>query len=127
MKKIIACVTLVFILAFGIYALTCIEKVEAGYVGVKVNLLGSSKGVDTEKLGVGRYWVGINEQLFTFSTAQQTKEWRGNDQKGEKFVDWKLDPHARDHLKRGYNFLLSYEEIDYLEEMFNRKMKELGL
>ena len=41
MKKIIACVTLVFILAFGIYALTCIEKVEAGYVGVKVNLLGS--------------------------------------------------------------------------------------
>lgn len=49
MKKIIACVTLVFVLAFGIYALTCIEKVEAGYVGVKVNLLGSSKGVDTEK------------------------------------------------------------------------------
>jgi hypothetical protein len=29
MKKIIACVTLVFVLAFGIYALTCIEKAEA--------------------------------------------------------------------------------------------------
>lgn len=54
-------------------------------------------------------------------------EWMGDNQKGEKFVDWKLDPHARDHLKRGYNFLLSYEEIDYLEGMFNRKMNELGL
>ena len=50
MKKIIACITLVFVFAFGIYALTCIEKVEAGSVGVKVNLLGSSKGVEVEIL-----------------------------------------------------------------------------
>lgn len=69
MKKIIACVTLVFVLIFGIYALTCIEKVEAGSVGVKVNLLGSSKGVEVEILGVGRHWISLNEQLFTFSTA----------------------------------------------------------
>lgn len=25
-------------------------------------------------------------------------EWKGDNQKGEKFVDWKLDPYARDHL-----------------------------
>lgn len=82
MKKIIACVTLVFVLIFGIYALTCIEKVEAGSVGVKVNLLGSSKGVEVEILGVGRHWISLNEQLFTFSTAQQTKEWRGTGNSG---------------------------------------------
>jgi regulator of protease activity HflC (stomatin/prohibitin superfamily) len=49
------------------------SKVPAGNVGVKVNLLGGSKGVDTEVLGVGRYWIGINEELFVFPTFQQTK------------------------------------------------------
>lgn len=28
-------------------------------------------------------------------------EWKGDNQKGEKFVDWKLDPYARDHLMGG--------------------------
>lgn len=78
----------------------------------------------------GHLTFTVDGEVKTLSGGFYTEcriEWRGNDQKGEKFVDWKLDPHARDHLKRGYNFLLSYEEIDYLEEMFNRKMKELGL
>ena len=35
--------------------------VPAGNVGIKVNLLGGDKGVDSEVLGVGRYWIGWNE------------------------------------------------------------------
>lgn len=46
------------------------SKVEAGYVGVKVNLLGSDKGVQNEVLGVGRYWIGMNEELYKFPTYQ---------------------------------------------------------
>lgn len=51
------------------------EKVEAGYVGVKVNLLGSSKGVDSQVLGVGRYFLTWNEELYKFPTFQQTVAW----------------------------------------------------
>lgn len=54
---------------------SCWQKVEAGNVGVKVHLLGTSKGVDNEVLGVGRYWVGMNEDLFIFPTFQQNKVW----------------------------------------------------
>jgi hypothetical protein len=40
------------------------SKVPAGNVGVKVYLLGTNKGVDHEVLGVGRYWIGFNEELY---------------------------------------------------------------
>ena len=53
----------------------CYEKVPAGNVGVKVYLLGGEKGVDNEVLGVGRYWVGWNEDLFVYPTFQQTYAW----------------------------------------------------
>ena len=56
------------------------DKVEAGYVGVKVYLLGGSKGVDSEVLTPGRYWIGINEELFLFPMFQQTVLWSDYDE-----------------------------------------------
>lgn len=50
-------------------------KVPSGYVGVKVYLLGTDKGVDVEELGVGRYWIGLNEELHTFPTFTQNYSW----------------------------------------------------
>ena len=49
---------------------SCRDRVDAGYVGVKVNLLGSDKGVQNEVLGVGKYWIGFNEELYIFPTFQ---------------------------------------------------------
>lgn len=82
----------------------------------------------------------IEEGRLTFTVDGETKvlsggfyrecsiEWReGQNQKGEKFEEWRLDPYARVHLIAGCNFNLSYEEVDFLEERFNRKMNELSL
>lgn len=65
--------TLAFLLIL-VTASAC-SKVPAGNVGVKVNLLGSSKGVETEELGVGRYWIGMNEELYIFPTFTQNYVW----------------------------------------------------
>lgn len=66
------------------------SRVESGYVGVKVNLLGGNKGVDNEVLGVGRYWIGMNEQLFVFPTYQinytYTKDVTEGDPLNEEFT-----------------------------------------
>lgn len=51
--------------------LTGCEKVEAGHVGVMVDLLGSDKGVQQTVVGTGRYWVGLNEELYLFPTFNQ--------------------------------------------------------
>lgn len=51
------------------------SKVPPGNVGVKVYLLGGDKGIDQEILGVGRYWIGWNEELYLFPTYQQNYVW----------------------------------------------------
>jgi regulator of protease activity HflC (stomatin/prohibitin superfamily) len=48
------------------------SKVPAGHVGVKVSLYGSSKGVNAEVLDVGKYWIGVNEELYLFPLFKQT-------------------------------------------------------
>lgn len=58
------------------------SKVPAGNVGVKVYLLGKSKGVDSEELGPGRYWVGYNEELYLFPTFTQNYTWTRDKQEG---------------------------------------------
>lgn len=56
------------------------SKVPAGHVGVKVYLLGGEKGVDSEELSVGRYWIGVNEELYLFPTFSQNYVWtKGSD------------------------------------------------
>jgi regulator of protease activity HflC (stomatin/prohibitin superfamily) len=56
-------------------SLAACSTVPAGNVGVKVYLLGGSKGVDSEELGVGRYWIGWNEELYIFPTFMQNYTW----------------------------------------------------
>ena len=55
------------------------SKVPAGNVGVIVNLYGSEKGVETREVGTGRYWVGVNEELYLFPTFTQTETWGGKE------------------------------------------------
>lgn len=55
------------------------SKVPAGNVGIKFNLYGSDKGVQLEELQPGRYWIGWNEELYTFPTYTQTKVWDHQD------------------------------------------------
>ena len=50
-------------------------KVPAGYVGVKVYLTGSDKGVSNEVLTPGRYYIGWNEDCYIFPTFQQNYSW----------------------------------------------------
>jgi regulator of protease activity HflC (stomatin/prohibitin superfamily) len=67
MKKIIMLLMFLFI--------TGCSNVPPGYTGIKVFLNGGEKGVDSQVLGVGRYWIGVNEQLFLFPTFTQNHVW----------------------------------------------------
>lgn len=75
MKRLLYTASVSVMLLSCVVGLTGCSKVPAGHVGVKVYLLGGSKGVDSEVLGVGRYWIGWNEELYLFPTFQQTKAW----------------------------------------------------
>lgn len=64
------------VLIAGCLGLTGCDKVPAGYRGVKVNLYGSDKGVAEQSLGVGRYWIGWNAELYLFPTFLQNYSWK---------------------------------------------------
>jgi regulator of protease activity HflC (stomatin/prohibitin superfamily) len=64
------------LLAELILTLQACDKVPAGYRGVKVNLYGSDKGVDEQSLGVGRYYIGWNSELYLFPTFLQNYSWK---------------------------------------------------
>jgi regulator of protease activity HflC (stomatin/prohibitin superfamily) len=63
--------------------LAACTKVPAGNVGIKVYLLGGSKGVDIEEKGPGRHWVGINEEMYLFPTFTQNYTWAKDCQDGD--------------------------------------------
>ncbi len=52
------------------------SKVPAGYRGVIVNLYGSDKGVSELSVGVGRYYLGWNRELYLFPTFLQNYSWK---------------------------------------------------
>lgn len=80
MRKILVALALVA----AMLTMTACSKVPAGNVGVKVYLLGSEKGVDTQQLGPGRYWIGWNEDLFLFPTFTQNATWTKTEDKNEE-------------------------------------------
>lgn len=63
------------LLVLSLLILGACDRVPAGNVGILVHQLGGDKGVDNEVKGVGRIWVGVNEELFIFPTFQQNYTW----------------------------------------------------
>lgn len=57
--------------------------VQPGFVGIKVHMYGGSKGVDNELLGVGKYWIGVNEKLYTFPTYQVNYTFTASKEEGK--------------------------------------------
>ncbi len=75
-------ILLALIIIAGIIAIfTFMERIEPGYGGIKVNLLGSDQGVEQELVGVGREWVGVNEKLYEYPLHTKTYKWtQGSDE-----------------------------------------------
>lgn len=59
---------ILMIIAMLSIAFASCSRVDPGFVGVKVKTLGQNKGVEPVVLGVGRYWMGILYDLYTYPT-----------------------------------------------------------
>lgn len=59
----------ILLLILAITIASC-SSVPVGHVGVKVYKYGGEKGVSDKVLPIGRYWIGINEELYVFPTYQ---------------------------------------------------------
>lgn len=73
MKKVIS----VLIVLFAIVSLSsCSSRVDAGHVGIRVNLYGDKKGVDDITAVTGRVWYNpFTTEVHKFPTFVQTKDY----------------------------------------------------
>ena len=78
---------MLLLLVLGTAMISSCTRVGAGNVGVKFYLLGKDKGVDYDVLKPGRYYIGINEELFLFPTQNQTKIWTADKREGSTTDD----------------------------------------
>jgi len=119
-----------FLSVAALLALTACSTVPAGHVGVKVFLLGGEKGVDHEELGVGRYWIGMNEELYLFPTFMQNYEWKEENNEALSFqtvdgmtasadvgISYSLDPSKISVIFQTYR-----RGIDEITDIFLRNM-----
>jgi len=116
------------VLVFMIIGFTGCERIDAGHVGVKVNLYGDGKGVDdvTEVTG----WVfynPISTKIVEFPTYVQHKEYKAIMEDGKVVSDESFVINSKDgsefHVSPLLNYSVKREKVPYI---FNKYRVTLG-
>ncbi|MDZ4726745.1 MAG: SPFH domain-containing protein [Leptospira sp.] len=126
MKKLRLLTILIPILSLFVFV-SC-QKVPAGYVGVKVYLLGGNKGVDSEELGVGRYWIGINEELYLYPTFTKTYVWTADfqeDSETNESIDIQTKEGLTVNADVGIQFRIDPTKANVLFQTYRRGIDEV--
>ena len=104
------------------------SNVNVGEVGIKVHLLGGDKGVDSEQLGPGRYWIGINEQLYTFPTFMQNYTWTRDKNEGSE-TDESITFQTKEGLSVnadiGITYTLQPDKVPVLFQKYRKGIDEI--
>jgi regulator of protease activity HflC (stomatin/prohibitin superfamily) len=103
-------------------------KIEQGYVGVRVYLLGGAKGVEVEELGVGRYYPMWNEEIYKFPTFTQNYNWTAGNTEGSP-NDESITFQTREGLSVNADVGISYsiqpDKVDTVFQKYRRGVNEI--
>lgn len=101
------------------------ERIDAGHVGVKVNMYGDGKGIDdiTEVTGWA-FYNPFTQKIFEFPTFVQHKEYVRNEAEGidESFIVNSKDG-SEFHVSPIINYSVQREKVPYI---FGKYRKELS-
>jgi regulator of protease activity HflC (stomatin/prohibitin superfamily) len=112
-------IVLAVVVLGGIFSFVGCERIDAGHVGVKVNLYGTGKGVDdvTEVTG----WVfynPISTKIVEFPTFMQHKEYKQVLEDGEIVSDESFVVNSKDgsefHVSPLLNYSVKRERVPYI-------------
>jgi regulator of protease activity HflC (stomatin/prohibitin superfamily) len=96
------------------FAIIGLERIDAGHVGIKVNLIGTGKGVDNATEVTG--WVFYNRfttKIVEFPTFVQHKEYRKTEDSDESFVINSKDG-SEFHVSPLLNYSVQRERVPYI-------------
>jgi regulator of protease activity HflC (stomatin/prohibitin superfamily) len=103
------------------------DRVESGYVGLKVNLLGGEKG-DIEVLPMGRYWIGMNEELHLFPVFKQNYTWAQKADEvgeGDESISFQTVEGMEVSADVGISFEFQADKIPTIFQTYRRGVREI--
>jgi regulator of protease activity HflC (stomatin/prohibitin superfamily) len=117
---------LLFVLFLLFVGTGCLDRVESGYVGVKVYTLGSDKG-EIEVLGTGKYYIGWNEELHRFPVFQQNYTWEKSSKDGgvDESIVFQTVEGMQVGADVGISFHLDREKIGTIFQTYRRGVEEI--
>ena len=114
MNSLIKIVTILGIVLVAGFAIIGLERIDAGHVGIKVNLIGTGKGVDNATEVTG--WVFYNRfttKIVEFPTFVQHKEYRKTEDSDESFIINSKDG-SEFHVSPLLNYSVQREKVPYI-------------
>jgi regulator of protease activity HflC (stomatin/prohibitin superfamily) len=123
-------IVLAVVVLGGIFSFVGCERIDAGHVGVKVNLYGTGKGVDdvTEVTG----WVfynPISTKIVEFPTFMQHKEYKQVLEDGEIVSDESFVVNSKDgsefHVSPLLNYSVKRERVPYIFGKYRVELSQI--
>jgi regulator of protease activity HflC (stomatin/prohibitin superfamily) len=103
------------------------ERIDAGHVGVKVNMYGDGKGVDdiTEVTGWA-FYNPFTQKIYEFPTFVQHKEYVKNESEGidESFIVNSKDG-SEFHVSPIINYSVQREKVPYIFGKYRRELYQI--
>jgi regulator of protease activity HflC (stomatin/prohibitin superfamily) len=101
------------------------EKVSPGWVGIKVNLYGTARGVDDMPIVTGRVvYNPVTTEIFKFPTFLQTVAWTHNETEGSRSND-EIGFNSIEGVPLfcdvGFSYKFNAERIPYLFQRFRQE------
>lgn len=103
-------------------------KISQGYVGIRVNLLGSSKGVELEELPVGRYFPLWNEEIFRFPTFTQNYVWTADSREGspnDESISFQTKEGLSVSADVGISYSIQPDKVDVIFQKYRKGVDEI--
>lgn len=103
-----------------IICLSCFKIIHPGYVGVVIDLLGDSKGVETKELHVGMHWMPPWKAVYAFPIFEQNDTWEG-----KEAFNFQTSEGMAVSADIGITYHLCPESIPLIFQRYRRGMDEI--
>jgi regulator of protease activity HflC (stomatin/prohibitin superfamily) len=113
------------VVLFSILLINSCERIDAGHVGVKVNLYGSGKGVDdvTECTGIV-FYNPLSTKIYEFPTYIQHKEYKKTEEADNSFIVNSKDG-SEFQVSPIMNYSVKREKVPAIFAKYRRSLPEI--
>jgi regulator of protease activity HflC (stomatin/prohibitin superfamily) len=91
-------------------------------------MLGGDKGVDSEVVGPGKYWLGFNEQMYIFPTFMQNYVWTKDPAEGspnDESISFQTVDGMTANADIGISYTLNPDKVSNIFQTYRRGVDEI--